>query len=87
MSLLRRKFLLLSIGASTGPLVPRPASADSLALRPVHIVLGFPPGGVGDIAVRLIAPSLQQRLGQSVVVDNGGAALDCFTSLAMTRSL
>ena len=33
-------------------------------------MVGFPPGGSGDIAARLIAPSLQQRLGRSVVVDN-----------------
>jgi len=70
MNLLRRKVLLLSIGAGAWRLVPRPARADSLAPRPVHIVLGFAPGGVGDIALRLIAPSLQQRLGQPVVVDN-----------------
>jgi tripartite-type tricarboxylate transporter receptor subunit TctC len=70
MNLIRRKILSLSIGAAAWPLVPRPAAADSPAPRPVHIVVGFPPGGVGDIAVRLIAPSLQQRLGQSVVIDN-----------------
>ncbi len=70
MNLVRREVLLLSIGAAAWPLVPRAAAADSLAPRPVHIVVGFPPGGSGDIAVRLIAPSLQQRLGRSVVVDN-----------------
>ncbi len=70
MTLLRRKVLLLSIGAAAWPLVLRPARADSLAARPVHIVLGFAPGGVGDIALRLIAPPLQQRLGQSVIIDN-----------------
>jgi tripartite-type tricarboxylate transporter receptor subunit TctC len=70
MNLLRRKVLSLSIGAAAWPLVARPATAEPLAPRPVHIVLGFAPGGVGDIALRLIAPSLQQRLGQPVVVDN-----------------
>jgi tripartite-type tricarboxylate transporter receptor subunit TctC len=70
MNLVRRKVLSLSIGAGAWRLAPRPARADSVAPRPVHIVLGFAPGGVGDIALRLIAPSLQQRLGQPVVVDN-----------------
>ena len=70
MNLLRRKVLSLSIGAAAWPLVPRPATADSLAPGPIHIVVAFPPGGVGDIAARLIAPSLQQSVGQSVVVDN-----------------
>ncbi len=70
MNLLRRKVLSLSIGAAAWPLVSPVVRADSFAPRPVHIVAGFPPGGVGDIAARLIAPSLQQRLGQSVVIDN-----------------
>jgi len=69
-NLVRRKVLSLLIGATAWPLVPRPAPADSPAPRTVHIVVGFPPGGSGDIAARLIAPSLQQRLGRSVVVDN-----------------
>jgi tripartite-type tricarboxylate transporter receptor subunit TctC len=33
-------------------------------------VVGYPPGGSGDVGVRLIAPSLQQRLEQSIVIDN-----------------
>src|SRR5579872_1329193 len=69
MNLVRRKFLLLSVGAAALPIVP-PAVADPFPSRPVHIVVGFPPGGVGDTSARLIAQSLQQTLGQSVVVDN-----------------
>jgi tripartite-type tricarboxylate transporter receptor subunit TctC len=70
MNLLRRKVLSLSIGAAAWPLVARPATADAPARRPIHIVVGFPPGGPGDIAARLIAQPQQQRLGRSVVVDN-----------------
>jgi tripartite-type tricarboxylate transporter receptor subunit TctC len=74
MNLIRRKVLSRALGAAAWPLFARPAAADLLALRPVHIVVGFPPGGVGDICVRLIAPSLQQRLDQSVVIDNRAGA-------------
>ncbi len=70
MNLFRRKFLLLSAGAGAWPLVPPVVRADTFPSRPVHIVVGFPPGGVGDISARLIAQALQQRLGQSFVVDN-----------------
>jgi tripartite-type tricarboxylate transporter receptor subunit TctC len=70
MKLRRRKVLSLAIGAAAWPFVARPATADTFTPRPVHIVVGFPPGGFGDIAARLIAQSLEQRLGQSVIVDN-----------------
>jgi tripartite-type tricarboxylate transporter receptor subunit TctC len=70
MNLLRRKLLLLSAGAAAWPLILRPAAADQSAPRPVHIVVGFPPGGIVDLSARLIGQSLQQRLDQSVVVDN-----------------
>jgi tripartite-type tricarboxylate transporter receptor subunit TctC len=70
MNLLRRKFLSLSIGAAALPFVPPLARADAPASRPVHIVVGLPAGGIVDASARLIAQPLQQRLGQSVVVDN-----------------
>src|ERR1700761_330319 len=70
MNLVRRKVLSLSICAAAWPLVPSVVSADTFPSRPVHIVVGFPPGGLGDLAARLIGQPLQQRLGQPVVVDN-----------------
>jgi tripartite-type tricarboxylate transporter receptor subunit TctC len=70
MNLLRRKFLSLSIGAAAWPLVLRPALADAPSPRGIHLVVGFPAGGAADMSARLIAPPLQQRFGQPVVVDN-----------------
>lgn len=37
---------------------------------PLHIVVGFAPGGVSDRVARLVAEKLQGRLGVPVVVDN-----------------
>jgi tripartite-type tricarboxylate transporter receptor subunit TctC len=86
MNLVRRKFLSLSIGAAAWPLVSRSATADSPVPRPVHIVVGFPPGGIADISARLIAQPLQQRLGQSVVVDNRPGASGNVGTEAVVRA-
>jgi len=38
--------------------------------RPVHLVLGFAPGGAADYVSRVIAEPLGRALGQAIVVDN-----------------
>ena len=42
--------------------------------RPIRFMVGFPPGGSTDVAARLIAPRLAERLGQQLVIDNRGGA-------------
>jgi tripartite-type tricarboxylate transporter receptor subunit TctC len=76
MTLLRRDFLHLAAGAAVLPAVPRTAAALDYPVRPVHIVVGLPPGLTPDIGARLVAQSLSERLGQQFVVDNrpGGAS-------------
>jgi tripartite-type tricarboxylate transporter receptor subunit TctC len=69
--LIRRRFLRLATGAAVLAIAPHTAKAESFPARPVHIVVGFPPGGaIGSIALPLIGQSLRQRWGQPVVVDN-----------------
>jgi tripartite-type tricarboxylate transporter receptor subunit TctC len=54
-----------------------PASALAQAWptkQPIKLVAVFPPGGSVDQVARILAPALQQQLGQSVVVDNRGGA-------------
>ena len=42
--------------------------------QPIKLVAVFPPGGSVDQVARILAPALQQQLGQAVVVDNKGGA-------------
>jgi tripartite-type tricarboxylate transporter receptor subunit TctC len=72
----RRQLLRLLAGAAALPVLTRIAGAQAYPSRPVHIVVGLPPGLTPDIGARLIAQSLSQRLGQQFIVDNkpGGAS-------------
>ncbi|MEY4362956.1 MAG: hypothetical protein RLZZ24_308 [Pseudomonadota bacterium] len=42
--------------------------------QPIKLVAVFPPGGSVDQVARVLAPVLQQQLGQSVIVENKGGA-------------
>jgi tripartite-type tricarboxylate transporter receptor subunit TctC len=66
----RRKFLHLAAGAAALPIVSRIARAQSYPLRPVRLVVGFPPGGAGDISARLEGQWLTERLRQRFVIEN-----------------
>lgn len=42
--------------------------------KPIKIIVPFIPGGAADSAIRAIAPSLQKRLDQPIVIENKGGA-------------
>jgi len=84
MKLLRRKFLYLTAGAAAFPVATRIASAESYPSRPVHIIVGFPPGGATDINARLIGQWLSERLGQPFIIENRpGAGSNIGTELVV----
>ena len=47
---------------------------SNIRRKPVKILIPFPPGGVTDIAGRLIAQKLSERLGQQFYIENQGGA-------------
>ena len=46
------------------------ASAQDYPARPIKIVVGFGPGGLGDITARAVAQKMSDSLGKPVVVEN-----------------
>src|SRR5262245_16119613 len=66
----RRALLHLTVGAVMMPAVLRGAMAQAYPSRPVHIIVGFPPGGAADIVARVMAQWLSERLGQPFVIEN-----------------
>ncbi len=57
--------MLLSCGAACAQDWPR---------RPLTLVVPFAAGGPIDVAARLIAPRIGERLGQQIVIENMGGA-------------
>jgi tripartite-type tricarboxylate transporter receptor subunit TctC len=57
--------------------IPRDATAQRFPERPIRVVVPFPPGGFNDTLGRMVAQTLQERLGQPALVDNrpGGATV------------
>ena len=59
----------LALLAAAGLLAGAVQAADWPA-RPITLVVPFPPGGPTDMVARVLAQSVGEQLGQSVVVDN-----------------
>ncbi len=55
-------------------LAPAALAQDWPTRQPIKLVAVFPPGGSVDQVSRLLAPYLQQELGQNIIVENKGGA-------------
>jgi tripartite-type tricarboxylate transporter receptor subunit TctC len=51
-------------------LAAAPVMAQDYPQRPIHIIVSFGAGGGADIVARIIGQSMQDRLGQGVVIEN-----------------
>lgn len=72
----RRLFTATALSICVGLLTPAHAQ-DAYPSKVIRLVVPFPPGGSADVAARILAPKLTEKLGQPVVVENrpgaGGA--------------
>jgi len=86
MKLLRRKFLQLAASAVALPVMPRFARAETYPSRPVHVILGFPPGGPSDVLARIIGQWLSDRFGQPFIIESRPGASGNIAAEAVIRS-
>src|SRR6266550_6205373 len=74
MKLPRRKFLHLAAGAAALPTVSRIARAQAYPARAITVVVGAAAGGPTDTIGRIITERMRNVLGQTIVIENNGAA-------------
>jgi tripartite-type tricarboxylate transporter receptor subunit TctC len=82
----RRQLLHLAAGAAVLPTILRVALAQVYPSRPVHIIVGFPPGGMTDTTARLMGQWLSERLGQPFIVENRPGAAGNIATEAVVRA-
>jgi tripartite-type tricarboxylate transporter receptor subunit TctC len=63
-----RRRAILSLGAALLP--GAPAVAQTYPSKPIRLVVGYSAGGGNDLIARIVAATLQEKLGQPIVVDN-----------------
>jgi tripartite-type tricarboxylate transporter receptor subunit TctC len=84
-AVMQRRACLLALagGAAAWPAM---AQAQDYPVRPVRLLVPFPPGGTQDLLTRLVAEALAARLGQAVVVENRPGAAGNIGAEALARA-
>jgi tripartite-type tricarboxylate transporter receptor subunit TctC len=70
----RRKFLHLAAGVAALPAVPRLARAQAYPSKPITVIVGAAAGGPTDTIGRIITERMRGTIGQTLVIENNGAA-------------
>ncbi len=63
----RKAFLIAALGLA---FFSGAAAAQTWPAKPIRVVITFAPGGSSDIVARLLSGPLQEKLGQTIIVDN-----------------
>jgi tripartite-type tricarboxylate transporter receptor subunit TctC len=66
------RLLLAALAAAS--LLPIAASAQNWPVKPVRMLVPWPPGGANDVVARVVAQRLTENLGQQFIVENRGGA-------------
>lgn len=83
--LTRRSLVLATVAAPLGA-APFVARAQSWPSGTIRIVVPYPPAGSTDAMMRLIQPTLQQRLGATIIIENRPGASGSVGTAAVAKA-
>lgn len=89
MSLLRSLQRVLAAALLVGgtcATAPGASAAAAYPTRNITFVVGYAPGGTGDVVARVLAPKLSDALGRSVIVENRAGASGSIAAQTVARS-
>jgi tripartite-type tricarboxylate transporter receptor subunit TctC len=81
----KRQALALFLAAVFSPLALAAEPSAAYPSKSVRLVVGYPPGGAGDIFGRLVANYLSQNMGQQFVVENRPGAAGTIAAAQVAR--
>jgi tripartite-type tricarboxylate transporter receptor subunit TctC len=62
--------MMLACALAMLAVAPAPVAADDYPTKPVRIIIPFAPGGINDVAGRVVATHLSERLGKQFIPEN-----------------
>src|SRR3954451_6382146 len=65
--------VLVCLGSATAQ-TPSSGGAQAYPVKPIRLIVPFPPGGGTDFVARAIQPRLAEALGQQILIDNRAGA-------------
>jgi tripartite-type tricarboxylate transporter receptor subunit TctC len=82
-----RRQCLTGVLLTAATMLSRGATAqDKYPTRLIKVVVGFPPGTATDVATRVVAEALAQRLGQPIITENRPGASSNIAARAVATS-
>ncbi len=77
---------LLAFGLLLATGVPAALAQQAWPVKPVRMLIPWPPGGSNDVAGRIVAPRLAEALGQPITIENRGGAAGTVGADVVARS-
>lgn len=84
--LIRRKGLTVAVAAALLTVTASVLAQDNYPVKPITIVVPYPPGGSNDVFARTIAKEMGEHLKQAVIVDNRPGASGNTGTAAVVRA-